>query len=936
MTLPPDLPGTTDQLGATDRSGAPDQSDMERLSDLPGLDPRWSRRVTVPGRGRAAPTDWHLLDNAPDLAGEARGTLLAVHGNPTWSYLWRDLLRAAGGAGWRVVAVDQPGMGLSARDGVRRRLADRVADLGALTDELDLTGPVVTVGHDWGGIISLGWAVEHPELLAGVVLTNTAVHHDAGSSAVPALLRLAGHPAVHGWATRGTPAFLDATLALADPALPADVRRAYRAPYGRSADRRAIADFVADIPVDATHPSHAALTSIAGRTARLTVPALVMWGPRDPVFQGRYLRDLLERLPHADVQRFEGAGHLLPEDADVAGTVVRWLDARLPGADVVPPGAVPLDAEPFDAEDPTPTPTPTPMPTPTPAPTPTPEPAPYRPLTAVLTERAESDEAAVVALSEDGTETVSWRELATRARHLALGLHELGVRPGHRVSLLVTPGVGLTTALFACLHLGAVVVLTDQGLGLRGMSRALRGADPDVLIGIDRALVGARLLGWPGRRVAATDLSPGRARALGARTTVPDLVARGALLERDGATLPAGPEPDDDAAVLFTSGSTGPAKGVVHSHRRLAAMRDALAATYDLGPGSSFVAGFAPFALVGTALGSLAVTPAMDVTAPATLTAPALASAVLEGDATAVFTSPSALGNVLHTAADLDEPQRAALAGVRLFLSAGAPIAPELLTEVGRIMPGASAHTPYGMTEMLPVTDIDLAGIQRAAADAEAGLAGAGGGTCVGAPAVGVEVRIIPLDADGGATGEPTSAPGVTGEVLVTGPHLKLRYDRLWATQAASADHPGRHRTGDVGHLDAAGRLWIEGRLGHVINTAGGVVTPVSVEHAAQSVRGVRRAAAVGVGPARTQQVVVVLETDPEIDRRALTTSSLATPGLTRAVRRAVGERCGLDVAAVLRVPELPTDVRHNAKIERGRIGRWAERALAGGRMGRP
>lgn len=143
---------------------------------LLGLDPGWSRLVEVPG---PAGTDtWHVLDNGRDLDCEPVGTLLCVHGNPTWSYLWRALLRAAsaGARPWRVVAVDQLGMGFSERTGRTHRLRDRVVELGALTDVLGLAGPVVTVGHDWGGAVSLGWAVDHRSQLAGVVLTNTAVH----------------------------------------------------------------------------------------------------------------------------------------------------------------------------------------------------------------------------------------------------------------------------------------------------------------------------------------------------------------------------------------------------------------------------------------------------------------------------------------------------------------------------------------------------------------------------------------------------------------------------------------------------------------------------------------------------------------------------------------------------------------------------------------
>src|SRR5699024_7971351 len=171
---------------------------------------------------------------------------------------------------------------------------------------------------------------------------------------------------------------------------------------------------VADIPADPGHPSHGTLHAIAADVAGLQVPALILWGPRDPVFAERYLRDLRTRLPHADAHRFEGAGHLLPEDADVAATVVRWLNQRFPAA-----GA----ASAITAGDPAPA-------------NPAPAATGYRPLTAVLEQRAQDHEPAVLALSGAGTDTVTWHDLATRVRHLALGLADLGIRPGHRVSLL--------------------------------------------------------------------------------------------------------------------------------------------------------------------------------------------------------------------------------------------------------------------------------------------------------------------------------------------------------------------------------------------------------------------------------------------------------------------------------------------------------------------
>src|SRR6478735_714918 len=439
---------------------------------IEGLDPAWSRLVTTPSLDGVGRT-WHLLDNGVT---DPKLTLLCVHGNPTWSYLWRDLLAQAP-PGVRVVAVDQLEMGFSERSGTARRLGQRVDDLCALTDELGLTGRIVTVAHDWGGAVSLGWAARHHDQLDGIVLTNTAIHQPAGSRA-PGLIRAARLPVVLDVVCVQTPGFIQAALELSRPRLPKGVRDGYHAPYRTSSRRAGIGDFVRDIPLDPGHPSADALERIVEGVATLTdVPTLLLWGTSDPVFTDLYLRDLMARLPQADVHRFVGANHLVSEDADVAGAVHEWITR--------PDHTAATDA-----------------------------PTSRAPAWSGLDRRVEDRDVAMVEMTDTGPgRSISFADLDADVRRVAAGLVAQGVAKGDRVALLVPPGVDLTVCLYACWRMGAVAVLVDAGLGPRGIGRALASAAPRYLIGIPRALAAARVLGWPGRRISAVPLGPAATRA---------------------------------------------------------------------------------------------------------------------------------------------------------------------------------------------------------------------------------------------------------------------------------------------------------------------------------------------------------------------------------------------------------------------------------------
>jgi acyl-coenzyme A synthetase/AMP-(fatty) acid ligase/pimeloyl-ACP methyl ester carboxylesterase len=768
-------------------------------------------------------------------------------------------------------------MGFSERTGSTHRLADRITELGSLTDTLALDGPVLVVAHDWGGPIALGWAERHREQLAGVVLLNTAVSQPDDAS-TPPLIAAARSSSVLRTVTQRTRGFLEGTLRLAHPALEASVCEAYRAPYREASRRGGIADFVADIPLENEHPSRATLEQVADDTAALRyVPTLLLWGPRDPVFADRYLRDLQRRLPHANTHRFEVAGHLVIEDSHVAAAVRQFAHDLAAGStrDLLPhPALLPATT------------------------------AERRTLWAAIDDRRDDSSVAVVEMGRRGPRrTITWRQLASTVHDLSSGLSAIGVQPEDRVALLVSPGADLTALLYAVWRAGAVPVIADAGLGLNGLRRALRGAAPRHVIGVAKGLSVAK--GLNATFISVGGFAPGLRRALGVDYTAVELAQIGRQLP-SAPTVPVTAE----GAVLFTSGATGPAKGVVYRHGQLEAQRDLIRQTFAIRPDDRLVAAFAPFALYGPALGIASVAPDMDVTRPGTLTARALADAIAAVDASLVFAAPAALRSIVRTADGLDTAQRERCARVRLLLSAGAPVPRETLRAAVSLLGDCEAHTPYGMTEVLPVSDVTLDELESV---------DMGSGVLVGRPIAGMQVAVSPIDSSGDASAPLSDAADVTGEICVRGPHVKDRYDQLWLTERRSARDHGWHRTGDVGHLDEQGRLWVEGRLVHVVTTPNGVLTPVGPEQRIERLDAVDLAAVVGVGPSQRQVPVAVIEA-PAHPR------GVASLALTDAVRRAAQ----VEFAAVLVTDELPVDIRHNSKIDRSRVAAWASEVLAG------
>jgi haloalkane dehalogenase len=256
----------------------------------------------------------HYLDEG---AGEP---IVMVHGNPTWSFYFRELVKEFRST-HRIVAADHIGCGLSDKPGDRQyeyTLERRVADLETLLDHLKITENLTLVGHDWGGMIAVACALRRLERVKRIVLFNTACFLLPAGKRLPWQLWLIRNvPLLPDLLVRGLNAFaLGATYLATAKGLPADVRRAYRAPYDSWHNRIATLRFVQDIPLGPHDRAYALAKWVDDHVGRLReLPVFIGWGARDFVFDRDFLAEWRRRLPSAEVHAFEDAGHYVLEDA---------------------------------------------------------------------------------------------------------------------------------------------------------------------------------------------------------------------------------------------------------------------------------------------------------------------------------------------------------------------------------------------------------------------------------------------------------------------------------------------------------------------------------------------------------------------------------------------------------------------------------------------
>lgn len=498
--------------------------------------------------------------------------------------------------------------------------------------------------------------------------------------------------------------------------------------------------------------------------------------------------------------------------------------------------------------------------------------------------------------------TLTFAELAAEVDAWQKKLTHAGIQPGDRTLVMVRQGLPLIAAAFALFSLGAVPVVIDPGMGLKNFLACVERSRPRALVGLPLA----RLISHLCRRAFATvKIRVPASGSLTARLTLPGAQrsAPGASLVQSHAT--------DLAAILFTSGSTGTPKGVVYTHGHFDAQVRLIRDTYDIRPGEVDLPLLPIFALFNPALGLTTIVPEIDPKRPAALDPAAIVQAIRQENITTSFGSPTLWKKI----GDYCIAQKITLPTLRRVLCAGAPVPASLWNASRVFLTQGQLHSPYGATEALPLASISAAEIATAR----------GLGACVGRPAPEITVKIIaPTDAPLARLADAHELPaGAIGEIIAAGPVVTDAYDALPAASALakiSSDEGTYHRLGDCGTLDAEGRLWFCGRKAERVITAQGILYPEPCEQIFRTHPRANRCALIGLGDAPEQLPAIVIET-------TVRTSDEAR-ALARELRALA--RAQPATAAIQRFyfhSAFPVDVRHNAKIHRLTLTRWAATA---------
>jgi len=527
--------------------------------------------------------------------------------------------------------------------------------------------------------------------------------------------------------------------------------------------------------------------------------------------------------------------------------------------------------------------------------------------------------------------TTTFQDLENRSSSIAAGLQSIGVGPGKRIVLLVRFGEDFITLVFALLKTGASVVLIDPGMGRSNLVKCLEASEPDgfVAIPIAQAIRAVLRHRFPNARLNVT---VGKTAGVLPTPTLSDL-------ERFSPNdyQPVQSDPLDPAAVIFTTGSTGPPKGVLYTHQTFNHQIDQLTSHYGISSGGIDLSGFPLFGLFNAVMGTTTIIPDMNPIRPAQVDPPRLLDAIDQWQANQAFGSPAlwtAVGRYCERA-------KRRVESLKLVLSAGAPVPPRVMTWMrGAMNEEGTFHTPYGATEALPVASIE----SRIVLNETATMNERGSGTCVGHHFSGIRWKVIAID-DGPLDSLDQCqelSQGKIGELIVSGPVVSTTYVTRTDQNALHKvrDKEGNlwHRMGDVGYVDSQDRFWYCGRKSHRVMSARSTLYTDPCESIFNTHPSVYRSALVGI-PSRNPNLKtpsIVVEPWPRTkpqrkskqDEPASQTNSLSSAALKAELLALAGiHSTTVEITDVHIYPKsLPTDIRHNSKIFREKLVPWVLR----------
>ena len=508
---------------------------------------------------------------------------------------------------------------------------------------------------------------------------------------------------------------------------------------------------------------------------------------------------------------------------------------------------------------------------------------------------------------------LTFRQLDRESDRLAHGFENIGIKPGTRTILMVKPGLEFFAVIFALFKTGAVPVVVDPGMGIRRMVSCFKEGRPEAFIGIPPAHA-LRILYPHFFKTVKMWVTVGRRWFWGGPTL--NRLRRAPWRPYDVTKT----QPDDMAAILFTTGSTGPAKGAVYTHRNFDAQLRHIASHLKLTRDEIDLSTFPLFALFWPALGITSVIPDMDPTKPARANPEKIVEAIHDHGVTSMFASPALLNRVGR----YGKQKGIKLPSLKRVISAGAPVSPSIIEQFsGMLVEGAEVHTPYGATEAVPVISIssdEILSETRVLTDQ-------GHGVCIGRPINDIQVRIIAVNDDPIEkwSDDIIVKDGDIGEITVKGDLVTRQYFERPEADALAKIKDGNsmwHRMGDLGKIDHKGRIWFCGRKSHRVTAVNETLFTVPCEAIFNTHPDVFRSALVGIGPRDRQTPVMCVERN---NGRGVNNQRALESELLELARQ---NKLTHSIKTVLFHPSFPVDIRHNSKIFREKLAVWAEKQL--------